>query len=84
MRSIGLDVHRDFCEVAILEQGVFVARGRVDTTPEALEVFAASLVIDDQVASNREEPGPGRSLIALPEARILPSLEQHLLDNVFG
>lgn len=50
VRYVGLDVHRDFCEVAILEQGVFVARGRVDTTPEALEVFAASLIIDDQVA----------------------------------
>ena len=40
VRYVGLDVHRDFCEVAMLEQGVFVACGRVDTTPEALAVFA--------------------------------------------
>ena len=50
MRCVGLDVHRDFCEVAILEDGVFVACRRVDTTPEALAVFAASLVATDQVA----------------------------------
>ena len=31
MRYVGLDVHRDFCEVAMLEQGVFVACGRVET-----------------------------------------------------
>jgi len=43
VRYVGLDVHRDFCEVAMLEGGVFVAGGRVDTTPEALAVFAASL-----------------------------------------
>ena len=50
MRYVGLDVHRDFCEVAMLEGGVFVAGGRVETTPEALAVFAASLTGDDRVA----------------------------------
>jgi transposase len=50
VRYVGLDVHRDFCEVAILEQGAFAACGRVNTTPEALAVFAASLTGDDLVA----------------------------------
>jgi transposase len=49
-RSIGLDVHRDFCEVAIAEGGAVRSAGRVETTPEALELFARSLGADDRVA----------------------------------
>ena len=50
MRSIGMDVHRDFCEVAIAEEGAVRTAGRIATTPEALELFARSLVASDQVA----------------------------------
>jgi transposase len=49
VRSIGLDVHRDFCEVAITEAGEVRSAGRVDTTPEALELFADSLCATDRV-----------------------------------
>ena len=49
-RAIGLDVHRDFCEVAICEAGVVRSAGRIETSPEALELFAASLGPDDRVA----------------------------------
>jgi transposase len=49
-RSIGLDVHRDFCEVAIAEDGAVRSAGRVETTPEQLELFARSLSADDRVA----------------------------------
>ena len=49
-RSIGLDVHLDFCEVAIAEDGVVRSAGRVETTPERLELFAQSLGPDDRVA----------------------------------
>jgi transposase len=49
-RAIGLDVHRDFCEVAIAEDGAVRSAGRVETTPEALELFAQSLGTDDRVA----------------------------------
>jgi hypothetical protein len=41
-RSFGLDVHRDFCEVAIVEGGALRSAGRIATTPEALELFALS------------------------------------------
>ena len=34
MRSVGLDVHLDFCEVAIIEDGEVRSAGRVETTPE--------------------------------------------------
>jgi transposase len=50
MRSIGLDIHRDFCEVAIAEGGELRSPGRVEMRPEALELFAGSLASSDQVA----------------------------------
>jgi transposase len=43
MRSVGLDVHRDFCEVAIVERGLVRSAGRVPTTPEALVLLGESL-----------------------------------------
>ena len=50
MRAIGLDVHRDFCEVALGEDGEVISAGRIETTPAALELFAGSLGRDDRVA----------------------------------
>jgi hypothetical protein len=35
-RCIGLDVHREFAQVAIWEDGVIWQAGRIQTTPEAL------------------------------------------------
>src|SRR5215217_6083566 len=49
-RAIGLDVHRDFCEVAICEAGVVRSAGRIETSPEELELFARSLGPEDRVA----------------------------------
>jgi transposase len=50
MRSVGLDIHRDFAEVAIAEGGEVRSAGRIEMTPEALELFAGSLGRDDRVA----------------------------------
>ncbi|HZC14318.1 MAG TPA: IS110 family transposase [Thermoleophilaceae bacterium] len=50
MRFIGLDVHRDFCEVAIAEGGEVRSAGRIETRPQTLELFAQSLGADDWVA----------------------------------
>jgi transposase len=49
VRSIGLDVHRDFCEVAIAEAGEVRSAGRIETTPATLELFAQSLCASDRV-----------------------------------
>jgi transposase len=49
-RAIGLDLHRDFCEIAICEDGVVRSAGRVKMTPEGLEALAASLEATDRVA----------------------------------
>jgi transposase len=50
VRFIGLDVHRDFCEVAIAEDGRVRSAGRIATSVEALELFARSLGAEDAVA----------------------------------
>ena len=50
MRRFGLDVHRDFCEVAVAVDGVVRSAGRIATRQEALELFAGSLVAEDVVA----------------------------------
>ena len=50
MRAIGLDVHLEFCEVAIAEEGKVRSAGRIETKPAELELFAQSLGKDDRVA----------------------------------
>jgi len=45
-----LDVHLEFCEVAIAEQGEVRSAGRIETRPEQIELFAQSLGKDDRVA----------------------------------
>lgn len=49
-RYIGLDVHRDFCEVAIREEAEVTSAGRVEARPEALAAFAEGLRPTDEVA----------------------------------
>jgi transposase len=44
-----LDVHREFCEVAICEDGVTRSAGRVPATPEGIGVLAGSLLSSDRV-----------------------------------
>jgi transposase len=50
LRGFGLDVHRDFCEVAVSEAGQVRSAGRIPTRVAAFEVFAQSLVPGDVVA----------------------------------
>jgi transposase len=50
VRGFGLDVHRDFCEVAIAEEGRVRSAGRIATRVAPLELFAQSLVAGDVVA----------------------------------
>ena len=50
MRAIGLDVHLEFCEVAIAEGGKVRSAGRIETKPQQIELFAESLGADDRVA----------------------------------
>jgi transposase len=49
LRFIGLDVHKDFCVVAISDGGKARQAGRVKTRRDELELFAQSLAPDDKV-----------------------------------
>src|SRR6266540_4087260 len=78
MRFIVLDVHRDFCEVAIADDGQVRRAGRVETSPARLELFARSLAADDRVALEATgnavaiariiEPHVDRVVLANPKA----------------
>lgn len=49
-RCIGMDVHREFCEVAIWEAGEISHAARVAARPEQLEEFARQLRPTDRIA----------------------------------
>jgi transposase len=77
MRLIGLDVHRDFCEVAIAAAGKVRPAGRVQTEPEAVALVGQSLGVDDEVALEATgnaleiaiiDPHVGRVVLANPKA----------------
>ena len=44
-RCIGLDVHREFAQVAIWQAGVVTQAGRFATTPEGVRAFAETLTV---------------------------------------
>ena len=74
-RNIGLDVHRDFCEVAVCQAGKVLPWPRVSARPRALEEFAEQLRPDDRVAL--EATGN-----ALAIARILrPHVQEVVIVN---
>jgi transposase len=66
MRSIALDVHRAFCEVAIKQDGELRSGGRIKTSVQELELFAQSLAHDDQVALEASGPALAISRIIEP------------------
>jgi transposase len=68
MRSIALDVHRDFCEVAIKDESGLRRAGRVKTSPAELELFAQSLAPDDRVAL--EATGPAQAIARILEPHV--------------
>ena len=49
-RCIGLDVHLEFIEIAICEEGKVYSAGRVPSTPEGIKTLIDSLLPSDRVA----------------------------------
>ena len=49
MRIIGMDIHRSFAQVAILEDGTVTRQLRVELVHEPLVAFAKTLSLDDEV-----------------------------------
>ncbi|HYU61695.1 MAG TPA: IS110 family transposase [Solirubrobacterales bacterium] len=68
MRSIALDVHPSFCEVAIAEGGEVRSAGRVKTAPAELELFAQSLDPSDEVVL--EATGPAMEVARIIEPHV--------------
>jgi transposase len=68
VRYIGLDLHREFCEVAILEEGRVLSAGRVRTRRAELELFARSLGRDDEVAL--ESTGGAEAIARILRGRV--------------
>lgn len=50
MRSIAMDVHRSFAQIAIVENGLCRDEGRIGVRPEDLRAWAETLQPDDEVA----------------------------------
>jgi len=67
-RCIGLDVHLDFIEIAICEEGKVYAAGRVPSTPEGLKTLADSLLPTDRVAL--EVTGSSWEIVRLLEPHV--------------
>jgi transposase len=68
MRSIALDVHRAFCEVAIKDGTKLRSGRRIKTSVAELELFAQSLAPDDQVAL--EASGPALAIKRVIEPHV--------------
>jgi hypothetical protein len=68
MRSLALDVHQSFCEVAICEQGKVRSAGRVKSERSALELFSESLDPTDQVVM--EATGPAMEIARIIEPHV--------------
>ena len=56
MRTIGLDVHRSFAQVAILEHGKIRDAGRIDLERCLLLESASKLRPDDEIVIEATEP----------------------------
>jgi transposase len=67
-RCIGLDVHREFAQVAVWQDGLVRHAGQIAATPEALRVFADSLAPTDEVAL--EATGNTHAIVRLLEGRV--------------
>ena len=77
-RSIGLDAHRDFCQVAIADGGRARSAGRVGTEPAQLALFARSLGPDDRVVL--EATGNALAIARILEPHVAEVVLAHAKD----
>src|SRR4051794_41924425 len=66
-RCIGLDVHREFAQVAVWQGGLVIQAGRFATTPGGGGAFAEGLDLSDEVAL--EATGNTRAIATLLAGR---------------
>jgi transposase len=67
-RKIGMDVHRDFAQLAVVEDGQLSDAGQIACRPEGLRAWAETLRPDDEVAL--EATGNTEAIVALIKPRV--------------
>jgi transposase len=75
VRYIGMDVHREFAQLAVLGDGRLRDEGKIGVTPEALRAWADDLHPDDQVAL--EATGNSEAIANL----LIPLVERVVVSN---
>jgi transposase len=75
-RCFGLDVHREFGQVAIWQDGLVRQAGQIAMTPEGLGVFADSLAPTDEVAL--EATGNTHAIVRLLRGRDHTEIAVHV------
>lgn len=74
MRVVGMDIHRSFAQVAILDQGEVTTEKRVELVHDKVVAFGRTLKPDDEIVleaawSARTAPGPLRAFFARVSAK---------------
>ena len=73
-RSIGMDVHRTFAQLAVVEDGLCRDEGRIDVNPEALRAGVDTLKPDDAVALEATGNSDAIAMLLTPRvARVVVS-----------
>ena len=67
-RCVGLDVHLEFCQIAICKEGKVFSAGRVPSTPEGMQTLIESLDPNDRVAL--EVTGSSWEIVRLLEPHV--------------
>jgi transposase len=67
-RFIAMDVHREFAQIAVVEDGLVRDEGRIGVTPEDLHAWADTLRADDEVAL--EATGNSEAIAVLLSRRV--------------
>jgi transposase len=67
-RFIAMDVHREFAQIAVVEDGLVRDEGRIGVTPEDLHAWADTLRADDEVAL--EATGNSEAIAVLLSGRV--------------
>lgn len=66
MRCIGMDVHRSFAQIAVVEDGICRDEGRIGVTPEALREWAATLDPGDEVVLEATTNSDAIAMLLMP------------------
>ncbi|MGV9349343.1 IS110 family transposase, partial [Streptomyces spiralis] len=73
-RKIGMDIHRDFAQIAMVEDGFLKDAGQIGCRPEELRAWAETLREDDEVALEATGNAEAIALLLRPKvARVVVS-----------